>query len=146
MIKANSSIKLNMAAIKNLSDSAERALELTAEHIHTETVQDRVVPRKDGTLQGDAFFVDTSKSMVGQVTLVHNTPYARRLYFHPEYEFHKGPWEETIKHRDGTVSHLKHDGNPNAKGKWFDDWLPGGKRQDEATDVYKKIYKRLAGI
>lgn len=76
MIKVNSSIKLNMAAIKNLSDSAERALELTAEHIHTETVQDRVVPRKDGTLQGDAFFVDISKSNAGKVTLVHNTPYA----------------------------------------------------------------------
>lgn len=146
MIKVNSNVKLNMAAIQKLSDAAVTALEQTAEELHTEVVQAQVVPRMDGALQGEGFFVDTSESHNGEVSLVHSTPYARRMYFHPEYDFHKGPWEETIKHKDGSVSHLKHDGNPNAKGKWFEDWAPGGKNADFAPNVFKQLYRRLAGL
>ena len=127
MIKANSKIKLNMSAIRKLSDSAVIALEQTAEALHTEIVQAQVVPRDTGTLQNEAFFVDTSDSKSGKVSLVHSTPYARRLYYHPEYNFQK-------------------DENPNAKGKWFEDWEPGGKNSNFAPDIFKKLYRRLTGV
>lgn len=146
MIKVNSTVKLNMARIRQLEKAQITALEQTAEAIHTEVVQAQVVPRKDGALQGEKFFVDCSESSLGKVTLVHEGPYARRLYYHPEYNFHKGPWEETINRKDGSVSHLKHDGNPNARGKWFNDWLSGGKEADFAINAYKEIYRRLTGV
>lgn len=127
MIKVNSRVKLNMAEIRKMSDAATAALEETAEKLHGEIVQAQVVPFDTGTLQGEAFFVDCSESKNGKVSLVHSAPYARRLYFHPEYKFQKTE-------------------NPNAKGKWFGDWLEGGKREKEAAESFAKIYRRLAGL
>lgn len=138
MIKVSSKVKLNFPRLKQLTQAQVTALEQTAEALHTEVIQAQVVPRRDGALQGESFFVDTSESSQGKVTLVHAEPYARRLYFHPEYHFHKGPWEDE-KGR-------KHDGNPNAKGKWFEDWELGGKNADFAIEAYKKLYRRLTGL
>lgn len=127
MIKVNSSIKLNMAAIKRLSDAANTALEQTAEALHTEVVQAQVVPFDTGNLQNESMFVDKSESRDGKVSIVHSTPYARRLYFHPEYKFQK------------------HE-NPNAKGKWFEDWEEGGKYADFAANAFKRLYRRIADL
>lgn len=138
MIKVKSKVQLNLGKIKQLNQAAVSALVQTAEALHTEVVQAQVIPRKDGTLQGEAFFVDASEASRGKVTLVHNTPYARRLYFHPEYQFHTGPWTDE-KGRS-------HDGNPNAKGKWFEDWQAGGSKSEFAPNVFKELYRRLAGL
>ena len=127
MMKVNSRVKLNFPKMRQLSKAQITALEQTAEYLHTKVVQEQVVPRDTGTLQNEAFFVDNSQSSKGKVSLVHNTPYARRLYFHPEYHFQT------------------HE-NPNAKGLWFEDWEPGGKKENQAQDAYKKIYRRLAGL
>lgn len=127
MIRVNSSVKLNMATIERLTDAAVVALEQTAEALHTEIVQAQVVPRDTGTLQGEAFFVDDSQSSKGKVSLVHSTPYARRLYFHPEYKFQK------------------HE-NPNAKGLWFEDWEPGGKYEEFAEEAFVELYRRIADL
>lgn len=127
MIKVNSVIELNMPRLRQLTQAQVTALEQTAEALHTEVVQAQVVPFQTGNLQNESFFVDNSESSRGKVTLVHSTPYARRLYFHPEYHFSK-------------------DENPDAKGKWFEDWEPGGKEETWARDTYKRIYRRLAGL
>lgn len=146
MIKAKSTVKMKLPRIRQLTQAAVTALELTGEALHTEVVQAQVIPHMDGALQGENFFVDYSDCRNGRVTFVHATPYARRLYYHPEYDFHKGPWEETIQHKDGTISHLTHDGNPNAKGKWFEDWEAGGSKADFAPKVYKQFYKKVGGV
>ena len=146
MAKVTSTITLNMPVINKLDKAAVRALEMTTEALHTEIVQAQVVPRMDGALQGEKMYVDTSRSSTGEVSIVHEGPYARNLYYHPEYNFHHEPWEETIKHRDGSTSHLTHDGNPNAKGHWFEDWEPGGKHEDFAVKACAKLYKRYAGL
>lgn len=145
MARVSSRVEIDRAVLKRLEKAQVQALEMTGEWLHTEIVQARVMPRMDGTLQNESTFVDYSGSQRGSVSIVSSTPYARRLYFHPEYHFQKGPWEEDIKHRDGTVSHLTHEGNPNAKGKWFEDWMPGGKEQDAAQKTYAQLYRRIAG-
>lgn len=127
MIQCKSKIKLNMPRIRQLTKAQKTALEQTAEALHTEVVQSQVVPRDTGTLQNEAMFVDYSKVNQGKVTIVHSTPYARRLYFHPEYKFSK-------------------DENPNAKGKWFEDWEPRGSKAQFAKRTYKEIYRRLTGV
>lgn len=137
MIRVNSTVKLNMATIERLTEAVGLALEQTAEALHTEVVQAQVVPRDKGTLQGEGFFVDYSESAKGKVTLVHSTPYARRLYFHPEYKFNKEPWED----KKG-----KHDGNPNAKGQWFEDWEQGGKEEEFAEKAFAEFYRRIADL
>lgn len=127
MIKVSSVVKLNMPKIKQLTQAQVTALEQTAEALHTEVVQAQVFPRDTGNLQNESTFVDCSNSSKGKVSIVSSTPYARRLYFHPEYHFQKGE-------------------NPNARGKWYADWLPGGSQADFAVKSFKNIYRRLTGI
>lgn len=127
MIKVNSVVKLNMPKIRQLSDAAVKSLEQTAEALHTEVVQAQVMPRDEGTLQNESTFVDYSSSRSGKVTLASSTPYARRLYFHPEY-------------------HFQTDENSNAKGEWYEDWMPGGKKPDFAAKAFKEFYRRNAGL
>ena len=126
-MRAYSRIKIDQRKIAELTAAAIVSLEQTAEKLHTEVGQAQVVPRDEGTLQGEAFFVDTSQSKSGIATLVHSTPYARRLYFHPEYNFQT-------------------DENPNAKGKWFEDWLEGGKEEDFCQNTFKELYRGNAGL
>lgn len=161
MISVKSIVKLNMPQIRKLTQAQVTALEKTAEALHTEVVQAQVMPFDDpetverheygkrgqfakngreykgkivketvhggGTLQNESTFVDYSDISSGKASLISSTPYARRLYFHPEYHFDKGE-------------------NPNAKGKWLEDWIPGGKKSDFATKAFKEFYKREAGI
>lgn len=127
MIKVNSVVKLNFPKIRQLTQAQVTALEQTAEALHTEVVQAQVFPRDTGNLQNESAFVDYSESRNGKVTIVSTAPYARRLYFHPEYHFQK------------------HE-NPNAKGEWYEDWEEGGSKEDFAIEAYKKIYRRLAGV
>jgi hypothetical protein len=49
-----------------------------------------------------------------------STPYARRLYFHPEYNF-------STKE------------NPHAKGMWMEDWIKGGKDEDRLAEIFEGI-------
>lgn len=126
-MQVRSTVKLNMARIQELTAASVRALEKTAEALHTEVVQAQVFPRDTGHLQNEATFVDYSESSQGKVTLVSATPYARRLYYHPEYHFRK-------------------DENPNARGEWYEDWTPGGSRADFASKAFKKFYKEESGV
>ncbi len=87
LMQVKSTIKLNMPRISQLTQAAVRALELTAEALHTEVVQAQVMPFDTGHLEEDAPLWTTAGSQSGKVTLVSSTPYARRLYYHPEYNF-----------------------------------------------------------
>lgn len=127
MINVNSTVKLNMSAIRQLTSAQIEALEQTAEAVLGEVRQKQVMPRDTGALQGEGTFLDNSQSSRGKVSIVTSTPYARRLYFHPEYKFSKAE-------------------NPNAKGEWYEDYVPGGKYDTFAQKAYKELYRRIAGL
>ena len=127
LINVISVVRLNLPKIRQLTGAQITALEQTAEAVHTKVVQAQVFPRDTGNLQNESTFLDRSQSKSGKVAIVSSTPYARRLYFHPEYHFSK-------------------DENPNARGRWYADWLPGGKEADFATDTFKEIYRRLTDV
>lgn len=55
------------------------------------------VPEDTGNLQGSALLA----SPIGEGKIIWNTPYARRLYYNPQYKFSK-------------------DKNPHAQGLWFE--------------------------
>lgn len=126
-MQVKSSVTLNLPRIRQLTQAAITALEQTGEALHTEVVQAQVMPFDTGYLQEDATFVDYSDSADGLVRIVSSTPYARRLYYHPEYNFQT-------------------DENPFAGGEWFEPWLPGGVSQDFAKDAFKRFYKKAGGL
>ena len=103
-----------------------RAIGETADALKTEVEQAQVIPKDKGTLEA-SMTVDKSQIENGKVKIVVSTPYARRLYFHPEYRFRKTD-------------------NPNAKGKWFEDWLPNGSKETFAEDTFVSFYKKYAGV
>ena len=126
-MNVSSTIKLNFGKINELSEAAVRSLEQTAEYLHAEVQQAQVMPFDTGNLQNESTFVDTSESSQGKVTLVSSTPYARRLYYQPEYNFRK-------------------DENPNAGGEWYKDWISGGSKENDCKEAFKRLYKRNAGV
>ena len=124
--KVGSKVTIYSRVINKLVNAQVTALEQTAGALHTEVVQAQVMPRDSGHLQNDSTFVDFSKSKSGKVSLISQTPYARRLYFHPEYNFRTSE-------------------NPNAQGKWLEPWITG-EEKDFCQDTFSALYKRFGGV
>ena len=108
-MKVIAKVTLNQSAIKQLEAAQMAALEMTGEAIKTDIVASQVVPKQTGELERSTF-VDTSQLKKMKIKLVQDTPYARRLYWHPEYNFRK-------------------DKNMNAQGKWMEDYQTGEKQE-----------------
>lgn len=119
-------IKMNKAIMRKLSQAQVQAAEMTVEAVKTDVISKNVFPFDTGTLQNESTTIDTSKKAQGHFAISSNTPYARRLYFHPEY-------------------HFRTDNNPNAQGRWFDPWI-NGKYKRFAPEAYKEFYKKLTGV
>ena len=124
--KVSSKVTIYPHKIKKLTTAQVQALEITAGLLHSEVVQAQVMPWDTGQLQRESTFVDYSQSKSGTASLISQTPYARRLYFHPEYNFR--------------TTH-----NPNAQGKWLEPWINGDKK-DFCKDTFSAIYKQLGGV
>ena len=118
-------VKMNQVRIKQLSESAVKALEMTMEAVHTDIGQAETVPMKTGALSGEQFFVDYEDSKTGKVSLTNSTPYARRLYYHPEYNFNKAF-------------------HANAGAGWFEPYLTGNKK-DFARKAFARLYRSIGG-
>lgn len=125
-MKVKSTVKMNMTKLKQLTQAQVTALEMTADALHTEVQQAQVMPFDKGQLQGESFFADYNEAQEGKVQLVTSTPYARRLYYHPEYDFQK------IE-------------NPNAGGEWYQPWIDGEKK-DFAKKAFKQFYAKAGGL
>lgn len=119
----NSTIHFDSFAINKLNDSVIQALISTADKLRDDIRNAQVVPFDTGNLNGEAFNLDTTDANNGHVVLVHATPYSRRLYYHPEYNFN------TELHE-------------NAKGRWFEDWLPGGDREQDVEKTFFNMLRR----
>lgn len=116
-------LSINNANINRLIQAHSKALEMTAEAVLSDIKTSQVVPKDTGTLE-DSGFVDLSEIKEAVVRIVFDTPYARRMYWHPEYNFRK-------------------DKNPNAQGKWMESYLTGEKQQF-IKDTYSKLLKMLS--
>lgn len=122
-MKAKVKIKLNNSAISNLEKAQRQAIEMTMEVLKTDIVTSAVVPKNTGELERSGF-VDTSMLREFVASIVFDTPYARRLYWHPEYNFRK-------------------DKNVNAQGKWMQAYIDGDKK-DFIKDTYMSFFKQLS--
>lgn len=124
--------RVNNARLRQINSAAIESLILTGEAVKDDLIQSQTMPfgdsivKKDGTLfhegghlQNKATFVDNSEANAGKVSIISDTPYARRLYYHPEYNFSKK-------------------NNPNAGGMWFEPYINGNKK-----DYAKKVFARF---
>lgn len=114
------------SAIQKMEKGAQKALVATAEALKTEIVQAQVIPFDTGAMQ-DNLGVNTKNAKNGEVSLTQTGSYTRRMYFHPEYNFQTK-------------------NNANAKGHWFEDWLPGGDQEDFVAETFAKFYKKYSGV
>lgn len=122
----NSKVVINQMAINHIKKSACVALEQTGDYLLDEVVQAEVIPFDKGTLQNESTYVNKDNSNSGLVRIISSRPYARRLYYHPEYNF-------------------KTDENANAKGKWFDDWTEKGNKSHEIKKAFSLLLKKRIG-
>lgn len=122
-VQVTSRIELNIGVLSMLDAAQKQAFEQTADATLTELRDRQVMPFDTGNLQNDSTFVDLSQSNSGTVSIVSSTPYARRLYFHPEYNFRRG-------------------NNAKAGGKWFDSFL----NDDFIKTAYGKLLKQKGGL
>lgn len=93
----------------------------TADALKRDLQKSQTMPFDTGELQDRSTFIDDSKKKSGRVTIVSDTPYARRLYFHPEYNFQK------TKNKD-------------AGGMWFETYI-NGQKKNWASKKFAKIMK-----
>lgn len=115
-------VNWNFGAVRQVEQAVATALEQTAQAVLTDVVDEQVMPMDTGTLQNSSTFVETSESGTGVVGIISDTPYARRLYYHPEYNFRTSE-------------------NKNAGGKWFQPWIDGDKK-DFAADAFAKLLRQ----
>ena len=109
-------------SVLNMLDNAQfEALEQTADATLTELRDRQVMPFDTGNLQNDSTSVDDSQKTT--VSIVSSTPYARRLYFHPEYNYRRG-------------------NNASAGGKWFESFL----NDDFIVSAYARLLKQRGGL
>lgn len=116
-------IKLDNAKIKGLEKASKQAFEMTVEAVLSDIKTSAIVPKESSMLE-DSGFVDTSQIENMVASIIFDTPYARRLYWHPEYNF-------------------RTDKNINAQGKWMQAYIDGDKK-NFITETYMKFLKMLS--
>lgn len=122
-MKLNAKVKgkINLKNNAMIKQIAVQSLVETADAVKRDLQRSQTMPYDTGELQNRSTFVDDSKKNSGKVSIVSDTPYARRLYMHPEYNFRK-------------------DKNKNAGGEWFEPYIKGNKK-DFAKKKFAKIMK-----
>lgn len=83
----------------------------------------QVIPKDQGSLENHH---EVHHPEEKRAEIVASTPYARRLYMHPEYDFRNGE-------------------NANAKGAWFEDWEPNGKYEGRVAEIYTALWNKKYG-
>ena len=120
-VQVSSRVELNVSVLNALDNAQYEALAMTADATLTELRDRQTMPFDTGNLQNDSTFVDDSQKTT--VSIVSSTPYARRLYFHPEYNYRRG-------------------NNASAGGKWFESFF----NDDFIANAYAKLLKQRGGL
>jgi hypothetical protein len=113
--------KINHKGNEYIKKLMREALVETADALKSDLQKSQTMPFDTGALQNRSTFIDDSKKNLGKVTIISDTVYARRLYFHPEYNYQK--------------TH-----NKNAGGMWFAPYISGDKK-DWASKKFVKFMR-----
>ena len=114
-------VRINETGILALQHKIKQSIEKAAEETVTDLKNSATIPFDIGTLQRNTFW-ERNAAQENQVLIVSNTPYARRLYFHPEYNF-------------------RTTNNANAGALWFEPYINGAKK-DFVLDKFAEFMRR----
>lgn len=112
---------INQNFFINLNNISYLALDDTADALKTDLQESGTVPAKTLYLQNSSI---STKRQRYKAIIKMDAPYARRLYFHPEYNFSKKI-------------------NKKARGMWFEPYINGRKKTLPKRLYIKFIRKRL---
>lgn len=116
---------MNSAAMAKLPEVEVKALEMTGQQVLNDLRNAQTMPFDTGNMQNDQTYVDDTNSVAGRVSIVTDAPQARRLYYHPEYNFQQGK-------------------NPHAGAGWFDPYIDGEKSRQVIT-WFKQFVRQIGG-
>lgn len=119
-------VQLNYKAIWGLQSVIERASLATMEALISDVRSAEVMPFDTGDMQNNQTFMTFERDNADNITvsLVTGSPQARRLYYHPEYNFQKV-------------------NNANAGGDWLEPWITGDKKDFVKDTLASEIRKEL---
>lgn len=117
-------IKLDYAKIRQIEQEALASASESLEALYTDlTNETGTMPFDTGDMQNNQTFVESTDT--GAV-LITGSPQARRLYYHPEYNFQRGK-------------------NKNAGAYWLEPYISGNKK-DLVKAEFTEIFRRRTGI
>ena len=137
-------VRFYPAAMRRLAADEASALEQAAEAVVTDLVMSQTlpfasptveakdgtqVPRRDGVVPGElqgSVHSERSRSAEGRVSVVASTPYARNLYYHPDWDYYRGT-------------------NPRAGGAWFEPYKRGGAKAGFVRKAYEVRLRAMRG-
>ena len=116
-------IELYQDAIAGLEDAVKRSARTAMDVLHQDVVSSAVMPYDTGDMQNNAISVDTLEDGGKlKISLTTNAPQARRLYYHPEYNF------QTVN-------------NANARGEWLEEYITGAKA-DFLQEAFAQLMRK----
>lgn len=95
----------------------------TVVQLKSEIVQAQVIPKDQSSLE-TSHHVSHPEQNRSEISA--DIAYARKLYMHPEYHFRTGK-------------------NRNAKGQWFEDWLPNGIHENRPAEIFAEKLRAKLG-
>ena len=122
------SIKLDYRAIQGIGDAVRIAAQEAMDVVLKDIINSETMPKNDGTMQDEQTFVanEGDDTVNGEdiytLAIVTGSPQARRLYYHPEYNFQRGK-------------------NKIAGALWLEPYINGDKKDlllDEYTERLKE--------
>lgn len=116
-------ITLDKQAIREIENAAKKAAVEAMEKLRKDLLDSKTMPFDTGDMQENQTFTEPTET--GAV-LVTGSPQARRLYYHPEYQFQQGH-------------------NDNAGALWLEPYINGDKKDFVRTE-FTKIFKEKSGI
>lgn len=123
MSRVKVKVDLYPGAIRRLQEIVQQAFEMTAEEVLADVRDSQTIPKNVGELERSGYVDADVKAMIAHI--IFDTPYARRLYWHPEYNF-------------------RQDKNQFAGGLWMQTYLDGEKKQ-YVKETFSAFLKQLGG-
>lgn len=109
-------VELDLVALGKVSEAAKAAALVTMEAVKTDIIASQTMPFDQGTMQGSLHTEQFEDGDTAHTVLQTDGPQARRLYFHPEYNFQKV-------------------NNPNAGAAWYKPYTEGGAKANFVSET-----------
>ena len=113
-------VKMNQQKLHDIEKAVRDSAVDTMEALYTDLVSSQTMPFDTGNMQNNQTFTESTEN--GAV-LITGAPQARRLYYHPEYNF------QTAK-------------NKNAGAYWLEPYLTGNKKDFVKTSFAEALERR----